>query len=152
MVAGDIGVGDDLGVVSGEPLAELSDGDLQLLHRHRRVAQPPGGQPLVRHRLHPRRQHQRRLPRRHELAGLGGDLAAVEQHHLQLMQMSDPLLGSIVTVVLRRGVEDVQVVAFAEQPDGLQRFGDVVLGDLTGVLDAGVQRDPPDRPLHRLAR
>ena len=30
---------------------------------------------------------------------------AVEQHHLQLVQMGDPLLGGVVAVVLRRGVE-----------------------------------------------
>jgi len=74
----------------------------------------------------------------------------VKQHHLQLMQVSDPLLGGIVAVVLRRGIEAVQVVALAEQPDGLQRLGDVVVGDLTDMLDTGVQRDPADRLPHCL--
>jgi len=150
MVAGDVGVGDDLGVVAGEPLAEPADSDLQLLHRRRRIGQPPRRQPPVRNHLHPWRQHQRRLPGRHQLARLGGDLPAVKQHHLQLMQVSDPLLGGIVAVVLRRGIEAVQVVALAEQPDGLQRPGDVVVGDLTDMLDTGVQRDPADRPPHCL--
>ncbi|MEU1726183.1 hypothetical protein [Nonomuraea sp. NPDC005692] len=46
----------------------------------------------------------------------------------------------------------MQVVAFAEQPDGLQCLGDVDFGELAGVLDAGVQRDPADRPTHGLPR
>lgn len=61
--------------------------------------------------------------RTHQLARLGGDPPAVEQHHLQLVQVSDPLLGRVVAEILRRGIEVVQVDTFAEQ---LRRAGEDV--------------------------
>jgi hypothetical protein len=152
VIAGHVGVGDDPGVVLTEPFAEPAHGDFQFLHRRGSIGQPAGGQPFAGHGLHPRRQDQRRLPGRHQLAWLGGDLAPVEQHYLQLVQMGDPLLGGMLEEALLRGVEQVQVAAFAEQPDGLQCLGDVVVGDLAGMLDAGVEGDPADRPPHRLAK
>ncbi len=64
--------------------------------------------------------------------------------------MRHPLLGGVVAITLRRRVEVVQVLAFAELPDALKRFGDVLLGDVLGPGQAGVQGDPADRPVHRL--
>jgi len=87
-------------VVLTKPFAEPAHGDFQFLHRRGSIGQLAGGQPFAGHGLHPWRQDQRRLPGRHQLAWLGGDLAPVEQHHLQLVQMGDPLLGGMLEEAL----------------------------------------------------
>ncbi|WP_157875516.1 hypothetical protein [Streptomyces sp. CNQ431] len=150
VVAGHVGKRVDLRMVLAEPVPEAADRKLQLVHGRRTVGQPPVGEPLLRDGLHLRGQDQRRLPGRHQLAGLRRDLAAVVEHHLQLVEVGDPVLGGALQVALPGRVEPLQVRMVGEEPDRLQGLGDVVLGDRGDVEDAGVQGDATDRPVHRL--
>lgn len=150
MVAAYLCPGHDPRVVFGEPVTEVAHRQLQLVSRRRGIGQPPGREPLLGHRLHSWRQCQWRPPVRHPLARLGVDLAAMKEHHLQLMEVCDPHFRGIVAVALRRGIEKPEVIAFAEDADGLQGFVDVPLGDALGVQHSGAQRDAADRPGHRL--
>ena len=74
------------------------------------------------------------------------------EHDLELVQVGDPAFRHAVDKPAAGGVEELEVGTLDEEPDRRQQLGDVILGDRGDVAHAGVQRDPGDRPVHRLAR
>jgi hypothetical protein len=139
------------GMVLLQPGGERAQRQLELGDRRRRARQPAAGQPLLRDRLHPWRQLGRLLALGHQLAGLGVELTAMVEHDLELVQVGDPALRDAVEEPAAGRVEELEVGTLGEEPDRRQQLDDVILGDRADVAHAGAQRDPGDRPVHRLA-